>query len=290
MGIYALSLAGSNYFAPIICGFIADGQGWQWVFYWPAIFNAITFVILFFLLEETNYNRKTAEPMAVTKPEQTQNSVPSDPEKGSALVPHQTTISNEVGTATKSFRQKLSIWQPSPGQNMFERAKRSLQYLTWPVIFYAGFSYGSYLIWFNVLNATASIILSGPGYNFRPSMVGLSYVCYREWRECSTCSKFFSSGRSSECICKWNRDGVWRYRAKHTAAFRRSSWRKELTTWSFRCTRCPRNASGLNEYRSYINQIQLFEARLKTRPVNSQLFMFGLLILCMTRLCRLQKT
>jgi MFS family permease len=176
MGIYALSLAGSNYFAPIICGFIADGQGWQWVFYWPAIFNAITFVILFFLLEETNYNRKTAEPMAVTKPEQTQNSVPSDPEKGSALVPHQTTISNEVGTATKSFRQKLSIWQPSPGQNMFERAKRSLQYLTWPVIFYAGFSYGSYLIWFNVLNATASIILSGPGYNFRPSMVGLSYV------------------------------------------------------------------------------------------------------------------
>jgi MFS family permease len=49
-------------------------------------------------------------------------------------------------------------------------------YLSWPVIFYAGFSYGSYLIWFNVLNATASIILGGPGYNFKPSMVGLSYV------------------------------------------------------------------------------------------------------------------
>lgn len=28
------------------------------------------------------------------------------------------------------------------------------------------FSYGSYLIWFNVLNATASIVLGGEPYNF----------------------------------------------------------------------------------------------------------------------------
>lgn len=59
---------------------------------------------------------------------------------------------------------------------MLKRAKQSLTYLSWPVIFYAGFSYGSYLIWFSVLNATASVILSGPGYNFSASMVGLSYV------------------------------------------------------------------------------------------------------------------
>jgi hypothetical protein len=32
------------------------------------------------------------------------------------------------------------------------------------------FSYGSYLIWFNVLNGTASIILGSPPYSFR-------YVC-----------------------------------------------------------------------------------------------------------------
>lgn len=48
--------------------------------------------------------------------------------------------------------------------------------MTFPVIFYAGFCYGSNLVWFNVLNATASLILSGAPYNFAPSMVGLSYV------------------------------------------------------------------------------------------------------------------
>lgn len=31
LGIYALTLAGSNFFAPVIAGFINDGQGWQWV-------------------------------------------------------------------------------------------------------------------------------------------------------------------------------------------------------------------------------------------------------------------
>jgi MFS family permease len=170
MGVYALTLAGSNYFAPVISGFIAEGQGWQWVFYWPAIFNAVTLVFLFFCLEETNYSRaSSAESSSDTV------SVHQDSSKEAfriePSVPSETTQAHK-----KSLAQRLSIWQPSPGQNMFIRAKRSLSYLGWPVIFYAGFSYGSYLIWFNVLNATASIILGGAPYNFKASMVGLSYV------------------------------------------------------------------------------------------------------------------
>lgn len=177
MGLYSLSLAGSNYFAPIISGFIADGQGWQWVFYWPAIFNAIALVFLFFFLEETNYTRRTskAAPGVASVLEQASTVAEQDPEKTVPLTV-QSVASDVVGTTSKSFAQKISLWQPSPGPSMFSRAIRSLKYLGWPVIFYSGFSYGSYLIWFNVLNATASIILSGPGYNFRPSMVGLSYV------------------------------------------------------------------------------------------------------------------
>ncbi|CBY01498.1 similar to MFS transporter [Plenodomus lingam JN3] len=180
MGLYALSLAGSNYFAPIISGFIADGQGWQWVFYWPAIFNAFTFVFLFFFLEETNYARSFPEitPGIASVLKGPSPKTPQDLEKAGPRVTStaQSVVSDTIGTSAKSFVQKLSIWQPCPGQSMLIHAKRSLKYLSWPVIFYSGFSYGSYLIWFNVLNGTSSIILSGPGYNFKPSMVGLSYV------------------------------------------------------------------------------------------------------------------
>ncbi|KAJ1323757.1 MFS transporter DHA1 family multidrug resistance protein [Microdochium nivale] len=157
MGLYGITLAGSNYFAPVICGCIAERQGWQWVFYYPAIFLSAVFVFLFFLMEETNYDRK----IIIV-------STPGAPDHAAA-----TTDEEKSMFAAAS---KLSIWHPSPGKPMLSHAMRSLRYLGWPVIVFAGFSYGSYLFLFNVLNATASLILSSPPYNFSPSMVGLSYV------------------------------------------------------------------------------------------------------------------
>ena len=173
MGIYAFTLAGSNYFTPVLCGFIADGQGWRWVFYWPAIFLAFVFFFLFFFMEETNYNRKTTGVVADTDTPPSEPAIDTDSEKNPKAVLSSPTA--EYG-APKTFVQKLSLWTPNPGQPMIQRAMRSLSYLSWPVIFYAGFSYGSYLIWFNVLNATASIILGGAPYNFSPAIVGLSYL------------------------------------------------------------------------------------------------------------------
>jgi hypothetical protein len=31
-------------------------------------------------------------------------------------------------------------------------------------------------MWFNVLNATAALILTSPPYNFTPSLIGVAYV------------------------------------------------------------------------------------------------------------------
>jgi hypothetical protein len=76
----------------------------------------------------------------------------------------------------KTWLQKLSLKDKSRPFLMHWRAWQSLKLVTWPNIFFAGFSYGTYLIWFNILNATASIILGGAPYNFKPSIVGLSYV------------------------------------------------------------------------------------------------------------------
>ncbi len=185
IAVYALFLAGSNFFAPIIAGFIADGQGWQWVLYWCAIFCAIGFVFLFFFMEETNYHRSPASvteskiqsgtespvttPGATTTNEKTTIEEPMTTEDGLGPVScHKKTYLDKI----KLFDHKI-ISQPNRlGRMMI----RPLIYLTFPVIFYAGFSYGSNLVWFNVLNGTASLILGGTPYNFAASMVGLSYV------------------------------------------------------------------------------------------------------------------
>ncbi|KAI2610748.1 putative MFS transporter [Hypoxylon fragiforme] len=180
MGWYAFTLAGSNFFAPVICGFINDGVGYRWVFYIQAIFCAATWVFLFFFMEETNYDRRTVGIVA----ESTDRTAEPNPgvEKGKETSADPSDIEripspeDRPTTATKTFWQKMSILDKPRPFMMHYRAWQSLKLLSWPVVFYSGFSYGTYLIYFNILNATSSIILGAPPYSFSTSMVGLSYV------------------------------------------------------------------------------------------------------------------
>ncbi|KAL4969293.1 putative serine/threonine protein kinase ENV7 [Aspergillus stella-maris] len=138
MGLYAFFLAGSNYFAPVICGFIAEYQSWEWVFYWPAIFCGAAMIFLFFFMEETNYVRQkhthSDTPVAVPSSgaEKTDKKAPStepsesDPEIG--------VVSNK-----KTYVQKLSLLGPrQPENHLIRRGWHTVYYLSWPVIFYAG--------------------------------------------------------------------------------------------------------------------------------------------------------
>jgi hypothetical protein len=175
-------------------GFINDGQGWRWVMYRCAIFLAIGFVFCFFLMEETNYDRVPLEMIAsqnntpgIATPKegaiQDRYTLPTtllDPEKGASIdVPDAATESTELGTVQykpKTYLQKLSLKDKKRDFRLFRMMIRPLIFMSLPSIAYAGFSYGSNLIWFNVLNGTASLILSAAPYNFSSSMVGLSYV------------------------------------------------------------------------------------------------------------------
>ncbi|EHA21536.1 hypothetical protein ASPNIDRAFT_129315 [Aspergillus niger ATCC 1015] len=140
MALYAFFLAGSNYFAPVICGFIAEYQGWQWVFYWPSIFCAFAIVFLFFFMEETNYVREKAPVAEVTSTEaSSRTSEQGDKEKRPADVAQQSDTECGVMYQRKTYLQKLSLVGPRlPRNNMFRRFYHTLYYLSWPVVFYAG--------------------------------------------------------------------------------------------------------------------------------------------------------
>lgn len=144
--------------------------------YWCAILCGLGFVFLLFFMEETNYSRKTVSYSDVEKTPhlaQTENL-----NGGRTLQPKVDPDSPHV-PYPKRYPQKLKLFdsklldRPNRLKGM---VLRPLIFLTFPVIFYSGFSYGSNLVWFNVLNGTASLILSGKSYGFSSSMVGLSYV------------------------------------------------------------------------------------------------------------------
>jgi MFS family permease len=143
MGLYAFFLAGSNYFAPVICGFIAEYQGWRWVFYWPSIFVGCAMIFLFFFMEETNYVREHVEDTTIAnmRLSSSNSSQSGDPEKTVPLSDQPTQTETEEGTVymKKSYIQKLALLGPKQKQNtMFRRLWQTIYYLSWPVIFYAG--------------------------------------------------------------------------------------------------------------------------------------------------------
>ena len=181
MGWYAWTLAGSNFFAPIICGFINDSMGYRWVFYFPAIFCAATWIFLLIFMEETNYDRATVGVVATATPSNGQVVSANGGEKGgneknSAPAIDIPEITASATGKPKGLLTRMALLDKPRPFMMHYRAWQSLKLLPWPVVFYSGFSYGSYLIYFNILNATSSIILGGPPYNFRPAMVGLTYI------------------------------------------------------------------------------------------------------------------
>ena len=172
LGWYAWILAGSNYFAPVITGFINDSMGYKWPFYFMAIFAGCCFVFLFLFMEETNYDRISSGATRTSENLVSDSPTPdlADGEKATpAKAPP------VISGAPKTFTQKLALLDKPRPFIMHKRAARILKLMSWPGVFYAGFSYGTYLVWFNIFNATASVVLGGAPYNFKPSIVGLSY-------------------------------------------------------------------------------------------------------------------
>ena len=135
-------------------------------------------------MEETNYHRELssghgaevdsgADPSAETSETNSKAN-----EKNVAET--DLSVSSTVATnhSKKSYWSKLKVFDTKVlryPNHITGMVLRPIIFLSFPVLFYSGFCYGSNLIWFNVLNGTASLILSKNPYGFSSSIVGLCY-------------------------------------------------------------------------------------------------------------------
>ena len=142
-------------------------------------------------MEETNYHRKPLLDNEMKNKEGSGREHLKSNARDDAVKQHNTDADLSLSSITeeenrldnaprrKSYYQKLKIFDKQelryPNQ-LKDMIFRHLIFLSFPVISYAGFSYGSNLVWFNVLNGTASLILSAKPYEFSSSIVGLAYL------------------------------------------------------------------------------------------------------------------
>jgi MFS family permease len=137
MELYALFLLGSNILAPLFSGFIYNGMGWKWVLYWPAIGCGFGFLMLFFLMEETNYYRKIIGVVeSMESSASSTNDSANNPEKG-AKTPASTATNIETGPVytRKTFFQKLSLVDRSRPNKLLTMMWRPFTFLSLQLLF-----------------------------------------------------------------------------------------------------------------------------------------------------------
>jgi hypothetical protein len=158
-------------------------------------------------MEETNYDRAPLEMFSTpsdtpgtTTPKEQVLSTSSDPEKTTAVA--NSDSNNDQATDTvhykpKAYVQKLALLDKKRDFHLFRMMIRPLLFLSLPSVVYAGFSYGSNLVWFNVLNGTASLSMY---YQKILSFVNIHhFVCTERTFEVEATSCLDLSSRLKDC-------------------------------------------------------------------------------------------
>ncbi|KAK2765221.1 hypothetical protein FQN54_008920 [Arachnomyces sp. PD_36] len=183
MGIYVFMLFGSNFTAPLVAGWFDVAFGWRWTMHFGAIISAFATVILFFFMEETIYIRSTVEGEEI----ETSDSNGASVLEKTASKEHPETQLETTQTSSSSYPQpqtylqKLPLFHPKPNRptlkQMFTMMYRPLFILfLFPCTAWSGFLYGINLSWYNILNGTASPILSSTPYNWSAGLIGTAYI------------------------------------------------------------------------------------------------------------------
>jgi MFS family permease len=196
MGLYVFILFGSNFLAPLVAGWFNDAYGWRWTMHLGTIVCALCFVVMFFFMEETIYFRNiegvhmagvssTADITPDTESREhaekcspTANAEPTV----RAMLPQDVSSSSVSGMPFLPTKwSKYSFFRVLPGRpsklDALKMVYRPLiMIFRFPTVAWAGFLYGINLAWYNVLNGTASPVLTSAPYNWSAAQVGCVYA------------------------------------------------------------------------------------------------------------------
>lgn len=192
--IWALNVGGN--LAVVASGFITDGQGWRWVWWWCALFFALQSVLFIFGFEETKYDSTPAVddraeafasmPRASSREKNNgdTNIAPttstSDTEVGSGdpedAIRNPSVVHIEPNMRRKRYWQRLSILKTSPGpwRHFLRHSYQPFLILvSIPGVAFSSLTYAILLAFSTVMTTAVSTYMLEPPYEFSASQIGL---------------------------------------------------------------------------------------------------------------------
>ncbi|KAI5204838.1 MFS general substrate transporter [Aureobasidium subglaciale] len=167
MAIYTIFLASGSLVGGLIGGYITHDMGWRWTMYISAILSGIVFVLSFFFVPETLFDREAA--MAVVRPDGYDNDSPVGEKAEIARVE---TVSSAV-FPEYTFARSLKIGMYRPG--FWKRCITPYTTLLFPGTWMVMLHYAGLVGLVITLSTVAPQILAAPPYLWGGS-VGLINV------------------------------------------------------------------------------------------------------------------
>ncbi|TDZ14049.1 putative MFS-type transporter [Colletotrichum spinosum] len=205
LGIYTFATAIGTYLGPLIGANVSSHLGWRWIGYVGAIICGVSLVVVFFGLEETEFNRDryftgTGERYPVdngTRPSD-KNDVDEAPKTGqlvrehksheSDLERHPTSPSRKreraSASASASYSRPKTYWDrvrivtPAPNlqgtgaRQYLNRLWHTLRVFTFPAVWYAGWQWGLQNICLTFYLTVQEDWWYGEPWNYTPAQVG----------------------------------------------------------------------------------------------------------------------
>lgn len=173
-GVFLLMEAIGSFLGPLAAGYVIISQGWQWIWWWSAIFLGVNLVLITFLFEETKWSPTiSGQPLADNAVEQSHDAEGKVHEKLAAEGPHTQSDRSQLVGRKRPYRERMALITPTPTPILPHYVSPIVILCTIPAVTYTALTYGTLLAWISAMGSVYAYSLLYPPYNFTAADVGL---------------------------------------------------------------------------------------------------------------------
>ncbi|POS74757.1 hypothetical protein DHEL01_v206845 [Diaporthe helianthi] len=201
IGVYVLATSVGTYMGSLIASYVSESfLGFRWVGYMGAAFSGGTFLLLFFGLEETGFDRAGYTTMhGLNVAERVGHITTNEKVAGVGEKKHDGAAGGVSGTATplagggdlertgsrltepekqKPYWQRIRVITPAPNlrgtgfKQYFRRMFHTLKVFTFPAVWYAGIQWGAQSAWLTFYLTVEQDTWYGPPWYYTDGEVG----------------------------------------------------------------------------------------------------------------------
>lgn len=184
MNAYYLFFTGIGaYLGPVAAGYVVEGQGWRWIWWWCVILFGVQLVLIASCFEESKYTIVVLDGQADADAQgggdESEHAAAATNLQKSVSQGMDRTLSHrfiDTRIPVKPYSERMAIITRTEGPVFRSPLDPVRQLFTFAAVGYAAVTFGGILALFSILTSLQAAYMFGPPYNFLATGVGLMNI------------------------------------------------------------------------------------------------------------------